>query len=169
MIFIISGAKGTGKTSFLIDVLRLLQINGFVVGGFVALHDVQSDCYRIKDIKTNKEAPLMQRVATFDKRPYNFEFFAEGVEMGNNCIEELLIELPDIAVLDEIGGYELEGKLWSNSFTQLIESSIPLIFTTKAKLLDRVIEKWNIKPTLIFQSEDFDNPHKAFEHIKKFL
>ena len=144
-------------------------MSGFVVGGFVALHDVQSDCYRIKDIKTNEEAPLMQRVATFDKRPYHFEFFAEGVEIGNKCIEELLTQTPDIAVVDEIGGYELAGELWSDSFTQLIESSIPIIFTTKDRLLERVIEKWKIEPAHIFLTEEFDDPLKAFERIKKFL
>ena len=168
-IFIVSGEKKSGKTSFLIDILSLMQINGFVVGGFVALHEIESDCYQIKDIMTNEEATLMKRVAHFNMRPNHFEFYQRGIEMGNNCIKELLIDPPDIAVVDEIGGYELEGKLWSNGFTQLIESSIPLIFTTKAKLLNRVIEKWNIKPALIFQSKDFDDPHKAFERIKKFF
>lgn len=144
-------------------------MNGFVVGGFVALHDIESDCYKIKNIKTNKEAPLMQRVAAFDKRPYHFEFFAEGVEMGDKCIEELLAQPPDISVVDEIGGYELAGELWGDSFTQLMESSVPIFFTTKDRLLERVMKKWKIEPTHIFLPEDFDDPHKAFEHIKKYL
>ena len=168
-IFIIAGEKGSGKTTFLKNISTQLQRNDFEVGGFIAFHELQSDHYRIKDVETNEEASLMQRVASFNMQPNHFKFFAEGVEMGNNCIKELLINPPDIAIVDEIGGYELEGKLWSNGFTQLIESSIPLIFTTKAKLLNRVIEKWNIKPALIFQSKDFDDPHKAFERIKKFF
>lgn len=168
-IFIISGEKGSGKTTFLIDILNLLQINGFTVDGFVAFHDLQSDCYQIKNIKTNEESPLMQRVGTYDHRPNHFKFFPEGVELGNNCIKELLVQPPNIAIVDEIGGYELAGKLWNNSFTRLVESSIPLLFTTKSRLLKGVVEKWRFKPTIIFHSADFGNPQKAFEHIKSFL
>ena len=168
-IFIISGEKGSGKTNFLIDVLHLLKMNDFVVSGFVVLHELHSDCYQIKNIKTNEETPLMQRIATFDHRPNHFKFFTKGVEVGNNCIKELLVQPPDIAVVDEIGGYELAGELWSSSFTQLIDSSIPLLFTTKAKLLESVLKKWRIEPTLILNSADFDNPQEAFVRIKRFL
>ena len=169
LIFTVTGEKESGKTTFLIDILSLLQMNGFVVGGFVALHEVESDCYQIKDVKTNKMFPLMQRVAGFEKRPHHFKFFSQGVEMGNNCIRELLEHPPDIAIVDEIGGYELRGKLWCSSFTQLLESSIPLIFTVKERLLDKVIEKWRMEATLVFRSADFTNPNEAFERMKKFL
>lgn len=147
----------------------MLQENGFVVGGFVALHEMESDCYQIKNIKTNKKCPLMQRVATFDKRPRHFQFFPQGVEMGNSCLQELLLHSPDIAVVDEIGAFELRGKLWSGGFTLLVESSVPLIFTVKESLLDKVIAKWNIEPTIIFNSPSFSNPDEAFERMKRFL
>ena len=168
-IYIISGEKGSGKTTFLIDVLNLLQMNDFVVRGFVALHNLQSDSYQIKNIETNEKFPLMQRVASFDEHLNHFKLFSEGVKLGNDCINNLLVHPPDIAIVDEIGGYELSGKLWSSAFTQLINSSIPLFFTTKTKLLDRVMDKWKITPTHIFQSVDFDDPHKAFELIKRDL
>ena len=147
----------------------MLQTNNFAVGGFVALREIVSDCYQIKNIKTNKESPLMQRIATFNKRPYHFKFFPEGVEKGNDCIEELLMHPPDIAIIDEIGAFELRGKLWSSSFTQLVESPVPLIFTVKPRLLDKVVAKWNIEPTLVFSPPSFSNPDEAFEQMKGFL
>ena len=169
LIFIVSGEKESGKTTFLINILSLLQTNGYVVGGFVALHDIESDCYHIKNIKTNEESPLMQRVATFEKRPYHFKFFPGGVEKGNDCIEELLVNPPDIAIVDEIGAFELRGKLWSSSFTQLLESSVPLVFSVKERLLDKVVVKWSIEPSHIFSSTDFSDPDKAFKLIKSLL
>ncbi len=168
-IFIVSGEKESGKTTFLIKILSLLQMDSFVVRGFVALHEVELDCYQIKDVKTNEVSPLMQRIANFEKRPHHFKFFSEGVEMGNDCIKELLEQTPDIAIVDEIGGYELRGKLWSSSFTQLVESSVPLIFSVKEKLLDKVVEKWNIEPSYIFSSADFNDPDSAFQRIKSSL
>lgn len=168
-IFIVSGGKESGKTSFLIDIISLLQKSGFVAGGFVALHDIESDCYQIKDLRTNEASPLMQRVASFEKRLLHFKFFPEGIEMGNNCIKELLIHPSDIAIVDEIGGYELRGELWSNSFTQLVESSIPLVFSVKDRLLHKVVSKWDIEPTYVFSSANFSEPDKAFERIKRSL
>ena len=168
-IFIVSGEKESGKTTFLLNLLSLLQRNGFLAAGFVALHDVESDCYQIKDIKTNVTTPLMQRVATFEERPHHFKFFPQGVKLGNDCIRKLMVHPPHIAVIDEIGGYELRGKLWSNSFTQLVESSIPLIFTVKDRLLDKVVAKWGIEPSHIFNSADFCDADKAFKLIKSSL
>lgn len=149
--------------------MSVLQSKGFVVGGFVALHEIESDSYQIKDSRTQKQAPLMQRVATFDERPNHFKFFPKGIEMGNNCIQDLLIHHPHIAVIDEIGGYELRGKLWSDSFTQLVASSVPLIFTVKERLLFKVVEKWNIKPTLIISPLSFINVDETVERMKRFL
>ena len=168
-IFIIAGEKKSGKTTFLINVISLLQLNGVVVGGFIALHEMESDCYQIKDITTNEQTPLMQRVSTFEKRPHHFELFPKGVEMGNNYIQKLLEHCPDIAIIDEIGGYELRGKLWSNGFTKLVESKVPLIFTVKERLLDKIIDKWSIAPSLVFRPGDFSNPNEAFECIMGFL
>ena len=168
-IFIIAGKKGSGKTTFLINILTLLQTNGFVVGGFVVRHELNSDSYQIKNIITNEESSLMQRVGTFEQRPNHFKFYPEGVEVGINCIKELLVQPPDIAIIDEIGGYELAGELWSRSFTELVESSFPLIFTAKAKLLEEVVKKWKIKPTIIFHPADFGDPQNAFERVKSFL
>ena len=149
-VFIISGDKGSGKSTFLATVLSLLQMNGFVVHGFVALHHLESDTYRIKNVTTNEEFP-------------------EGVEKGLIWMEEMLEQSPDIAVIDEIGGYELQGRLWSDGFTRLIESDTPLIFTVKTKHLHQVIEKWHIDTAFIFEPADFGNPIKIFEKIKELV
>lgn len=164
-IFIISGDKGSGKSTFLLDVLALMQLNEFVAGGFVSIHEIERDSYFIKNIKTNQHSLLMQRVATFNERPNHFIFFPDGVKMGNNCIQEVLDNPPDIAVIDEIGGYELLGKLWCSSFRLLVESSLPLIFTTKAKYLEEVKETWRLEPTIVFDLTDFVDPKDAFESI----
>ncbi len=168
-ICIISGGKGSGKTAFLMEILSLLQVDGFVAKGFVAIHNIESDAYLIKNATTNEEAFIMQRVAGFEKRPHHFKIFPEGVEKGLEWIEEALEQSPDIAVIDEIGGYELRGKFWSEGFTRLVESGIPLIFTAKTKHLDKVIKKWNISATIVFDPDDFGNPRKAYEKLKEWM
>lgn len=168
-IFIISGHKSSGKTTFLLNVMTLLKSEGYTVGGFVALHNFDADNYLIKEINTNKQILLMQRIAHFEQRPHHFELFRKGVDFGNNCIKDLLIDPPNIAALDEIGRYELFGELWSSGFTKLIESHIPLIFTTKEKYIEEVVKRWKIDPTLVFYPSDFDKPQEVTERIKRFL
>ena len=168
-IFIISGEKGSGKTTFLMNILSLLKTDGFVVGGFLAVHGLQSDTYFIRNVETNEESLLMQRVASFEKRPNHFKLFPEGVKVGRFWMKEILNKCPDFAVVDEIGGFELAGELWSNGFTALVESSNPLIFTVKTKHINEVVEKWNINPALIFDSADFGNSQIAFEKIKELI
>lgn len=147
----------------------MLRSNNFSTAGFISLHDYQTDSYEIKDLSSNEQYPLMKRIASFEKRPYHFKFSQDGVEIGNRCMKKILMNPPNIAVLDEIGRFELSGKLWSDNFTQLVNSSIPLIFTTKSKLLNEVLEKWNIYPTIIFSSIDFANHQKAFKQIIQYL
>lgn len=165
-IFIISGDKGSGKSTFFTDILSLLQSDGYAVNGFVALHNVENDSYLIKNVATNEESLIMQRVGSYEKRPDHFRIFREGEEKGITWIDEVLEQSPDIAVIDEIGGYELQGRLWSKSFSRLVESEIPLIFTVKIRHLDTVLKKWNIDSAIIFDSDDFGDPKKAFEKIK---
>ena len=111
----------------------------------------------------------MQRVASFEKRPNHFKLFPEGVKVGRFWITEIFNQRPDFAVVDEIGGFELAGELWSNEFTSLVESSTHLIFTVKTKHLNEVLKKWNIDPALIFDSADFGNSQIAFEKIKELI
>lgn len=168
-IFIISGDKGSGKSTFLLNILFLLKTDGFLVEGFIAVHNIDSDSYLIKNVATNEESLIMQRVAGFEKRPDHFKIFTKGVEKGLIWIEEVLEQSPDIAVIDEIGGYELQGRLWSDGFTRLAESCVPLILTVKTKHLHEVVKKWNVNAAIIFYPDDFGNPKKAFEKVKRWM
>ena len=168
-IIVISGDKGSGKSTFLLEVLSLLRNDGVVVKGFAAIHEFETDSYLIKNVATNEEALILRRVGGYEKRPYHFHIFEEGVEKGSDWIEDILEKSPDIAVIDEIGGYELDGKLWSNGFTRLVESDIPIIFTVSTKHLEQVIKKWDIDASIIFNSDDFSDPIKAFEKVKEWI
>ena len=48
-----------------------------------------------------------------------------------------------------------------------MESDIPIIFTVSTKHLEQVIKKWNLDASIIFDSDDFGDPNKAFEIVKE--
>lgn len=168
-IFIVAGEKGSGKTTFLLHLLTMLQKKEFKIGGFVALHNFEDDSYSIKNVATNKEIPLMQREVPLEQEFSSFELFPESVTAGSNWINELLLHPPDVVAIDEIGRFELMGDLWSKGFTKLVKSKMPLIFTTKTKYVEQILKKWNIIPALVFDSSDFEHPQKAFDQMMRFL
>ena len=168
-VFIITGGKSSGKTTFLLDLSKMLQQKGYEVGGFVARHDLITDSYTLRNLQTNQEVLLMQRTASFHQSPYYFELFPDGVEAGRNWINAILQKPSQLVVIDEVGRYELAGELWYEGFSNLINSSIPVLFTTPTKHLKVIVEKWNIEPAAIFHPPDFINTEKVFAQIDSLL
>ena len=168
-IFIIAGEKQSGKTSFLLQLVRMFANTSITTAGFVSLHQPLNDNYTIQNLQTYEEVSLMQRIAEFDQRPKHFEVHPEGVKTGLNWIQEVIKHPPNLAIIDEIGSYELSGELWSEGFTQLVNAPLSIIFTTKTKHVKAIVERWNIEPAAIFYPKDFDNPEKAFNQIKILL
>lgn len=168
-VFIIAGERQSGKTSFLLHLLHKLANADVAIAGFVSMHQPADDSYTIQNIQTQEEVRLMQRIGTFEQRPHHFELHPEGVETGLHWIQQLLKHPPRLAVVDEIGVYELSGKLWSEGFTQLVNAQIPLIFSTKIKHVKVIMERWSIEPAAIFYPDYFNNPEEAFNQIKKLL
>lgn len=168
-IFIIAGEKQSGKTNFLLQLLRMFDHTDLTVSGFVSLHQAEDDSYTIKHTQTYQEVKLMQRIADFDHRPQHFEICPEGVKTGMHWIQLLLKHPPHLTVIDEIGVYELSGALWHEGFTQLVNAPSALVFCTKVKHVKAIVERWDFEPAAIFYSEDFVYPEKAFQQIKNII
>ena len=168
-IFIIAGDKQSGKTSFLRQLMRMLDNSGLTMAGFVSLHQPADDSYTLQNIQTHEEVRLMQRLAGFNERSHHFELFPEGIKTGRHWIQQILDQPPNIALIDEIGSYELSGELWAEGFTRLVNAPFPLILTTKSKHVEAIIERWSIEPASIFYRNDFAYPEKAVDKIKKLL
>ncbi len=166
MIFIATGPRGSGKTTFQYQVAESLQQEGFQVKGFLAFHDFQKDSYSIYNLQTHETLPLAQKLSSLKHTEDPFRFDTHALKQGKEWIEDILNELPDLAVIDEIGIYELRGKVWSTMFTRLCNSSVPLFFTAKLKLLPQILKEWELKPTHIFYPEDFQNLKYATGQIR---
>lgn len=156
-VFIIAGEKKSGKTLFLKNLIPLLQLSGLSIGGFLALHNEKTDSYSIQNIQTTQEVLLMHRRFPPKPRPDHFQIMQKGINAGNDWIDGWLAKPPALITMDEIGYFELEGMVWSNLFTVLVNSSIHLIFTANINNLPAIIKKWNICPIKIFYPRDFQH------------
>src|SRR6056297_931633 len=107
LIFIIAGPKGSGKTTFQHQVTANLIQTGIKIKGFLAIHDFQADSYSIFNIETHQKLPLAQRIdeCKYSKNPFRFN--RSTIEQGQEWINDIINHPPDLAVIDEIGIYEL--------------------------------------------------------------
>ena len=84
----------------------------------------------------------------------NFYFNPDAIKMGNEILQHDQ-KTADIIIIDEIGIFELQERVWFNSFQQLLEScSKPLIITVREKIVDEVIKKFGLQHVQVFGVND---------------
>ena len=149
-IFILTGGTGSGKTTFLLQMLAFLRRHDLFITGFAAVSDPgdgPSAAYDIMDLSSGKTLPLAARKSTRGWRPHgSFYFNPEGLQMGERILENALIRGADLMVVDEIGPFELEGKIWAKSLSSILHSrSCPVLLVVREKLVQQVIRHWHLE------------------------
>ena len=148
-IFIITGEQGEGKTTKLIQVVDILKKKNYKVSGFTApgcwLDGLRSG-FDIVDVRTNEKRLLCQ--GEYNKQYVKigrFYFDTEAIKFGEQLLLTSNVPETDFVVIDEIGMFELQGKLWAGPFLKLIESaSCPILITVRSKFLEDVKSKFNL-------------------------
>ena len=161
-IYIISGKQGFGKTTMLKSIIGELQSKGVKVGGFIAegtwMNGIR-DGFSLLRIIDNYSIPLCQ---SKPKKGYfnlgRFWFNPEAVKIGEETLDYGMTKDVDIVVIDEIGIFELQEKIWYNSFLKLLnERKMPVLITVREKIIKEVIEKFQLKNVIIFKSDEDTN------------
>ena len=133
-----------------------LRKQAFSIAGFVALSipgDGPSGSYNILDLVSGKVLPLASRkIAKGWKQMGNFYFNPQGIQMGREILEDPLIIKNDLIVIDEVGPFELDGKVWADSLTPLLGGQkYSVLLVVREQLVSRVIQQWSLKNAMIFE------------------
>ena len=171
-VYIISGEQGEGKTTRLKEIVDLLQQAGIKVGGFIAEGTWKEgirNSFSLLHIGDRSVFPLCQ---TEPKEGYiqlkRFWFNPKAIRAGEEILNSCLTGEAEVIVLDEIGIFELEGKMWYNAFVRLLqESNKPLIISVRHKIKDKVLEKFAIRSYSIFAVNE--SPFYVADTIRKSL
>jgi len=148
-VFIISGRSGEGKTTLLKKIIELLKTQGLSLYGLYAEGKWEQDnrvSHCLVEIGGNKKIEL----CTTDKREgwiqeNRFYFNPEAISVGNRIIKSAATENTDLIIIDEIGPFEIKGKIWANAFEKLIRStSKPILITAKQILVNSIVTKFDI-------------------------
>jgi len=171
-IFIITGQQGSGKTTFLSELISHLKAEGISVGGFIAhgfWKDNIRDGFELEDLQTGEKIVLSQSepVAKW-KKFRRFYFNPEGFKFGEKILSQERSENMDLIAIDEIGPFELEGKGWRKAIDNLIqETNKPMIWVCRKNILSEIIAEFNLCSFHIYNISQEDAEVIAKEIISK--
>jgi nucleoside-triphosphatase THEP1 len=171
-ILLLTGGTGSGKTIVLKRILQELGESSVISGGILApgrYLETNEKEFDLELIPGEEKYFLSTRIQYSGWQAIGgFRFNPEAVEAGVNHLKSLPGKQYDLYVLDEIGPFELDGLLWAAAIPDLIRAGIPMIWTVRTSLLEKVCAKWDIKDPVIITKEK-GKPEKAMDEIRKWL
>ncbi len=153
-VFIITGEQGQCKTTFLHLVLSLtvganVRVRGILAPGHV--RDGRRSGFTLINLATGEHEEL----CSIDPDPRceihgRYYFRSEGLAFGRRALAPPDPRETDLAVIDEVGRFELQGAVWADQIDRLVAlPHPPMIWTVRRRLLDTVIRNWEIKNPVI--------------------
>jgi len=158
MIFIVTGEKDAGKTTFVHAVVTALQRKGFVVRGFLSVgkqetgHRKRFDLF---DLEGRKSWPLAEPEIKSGYLDCGRYFFNPGtVEKGEVIIQTAISDRADLVVIDEIGKCELRGMIWDSVFRSAIAAGSNIVIVVSKRNLTRIISNYGFDNFLLFDCSE---------------
>jgi nucleoside-triphosphatase THEP1 len=157
-VFILTGAQGAGKTSFLGRLIPLIRQQGKTVAGIIAPVVVNNGMrvgYNVEDIRSGDMLPLCRtahRNAAMSIGPFGFD--RDGLRFGAEALSLDAVAQRDVVILDEIGPLELAGGGWAPALLPLLESyDGTLLLVVRPDILQKVLQHWKIQPVMVWEPD----------------
>ncbi len=158
-IIILTGEQGSGKTTFLHEMIFGLAKNNLQVGGILAegfWKNYERDRFELIDLKSNNRILYCQREPKDGwEKLRQFYINPDGQKFGEVALDTNYLNNADIIVIDEIGPFELKGKGWAKaieSIVKILQEKI-LIWVVRESLLIEVSDHFKIQPLNIYNVE----------------
>jgi nucleoside-triphosphatase THEP1 len=154
-VIFITGGHGSGKSSLVAELAALMRAAGKKPAGILAeglwQNGVRSG-FDLVDLATGERTPLCRRGAQSAVKAGEFGFFKEGLAAGLAALSAERTAGADAVFIDEVGFLELEGDGWAPALERLLrQARVPLVISVRDYLLPRVLGKWGLVPSGIFE------------------
>jgi nucleoside-triphosphatase THEP1 len=149
-VFIITGPPGSGKTTFLSNLIKELRDLKIQTGGFLAEGFWSDDArshFELVDLFSN------ERILFCTKEPHtgwnkigHFYVNPSAISFGKKVLNTINISEFPICIIDEVGPYELLGKGWSDAIQRIVKDlpDKPMIWIVRENLVQTVIRHFGI-------------------------
>jgi nucleoside-triphosphatase THEP1 len=147
-IFILTGERLAGKTTFLKELIRIIRERGLKPAGFVSegIHDDKDRVgFNLTDIETGAQTVLC---STGERpgmlRQGRFWFSSEALKTGEEIISNAVASGAPVIVIDEVGPLEISGKGWHDAIERAVSASDSVqVWTVRTSLVNKASRRWN--------------------------
>lgn len=173
-VFIITGEQGSGKTTFLLQVIWELKKAGILMAGFIAegfwLNNKRSH-FELVDIRNeNRILFCSKEFHQGWEQIGHFYINPASISFGEKILELAVKNQFTICVIDEIGPFELQNKGWAPSIHSIIKANpnLPMICVIRENLVQKTIAHFDMKNFNLFQALP-GNLYFTVNRIKDFI
>jgi len=172
-VILVTGDTGDGKSTLLAELAIFFKSRNIQTGGIISpavFENGVKSGYELINVATSQKKRLSQTQK--DDSYVNvgrFYFFREGISFGKAALTVANNQNSQIVFIDEIGAWELQGQGWAESLNELIlRCDMPVILAVNTKLVDQVIESWQLQSPLIIEAKKASTP-EALQEIMQFI
>ncbi|HEX2969842.1 MAG TPA: nucleoside-triphosphatase [Bacteroidales bacterium] len=167
-VFLVTGDKAQGKTTFTKKVVELLKKNDVPVSGFLAervMDNEETTGYNLVNAESGESEPFLRASSEEGRKKIGkFIIIPEGLAFGKKILHKKL-KGKTIIVVDEVGALELRDEGWAENINMLLEKSDNhLILVVRNDFVINVNEKWNFNNPIQFNITGY-TPEQAGEII----
>lgn len=154
-VFIVTGAIGDGKTTFIKDLAAAFGKNNIYPEGILServMNNTQVTGYDLVDIRTGRREVLLRETGECGPASIGrFSICQPAIETGNKILGTLAVDRAKIVMVDEVGALELRGEGWAKGLEKLVyPQANHLVMAVRNTYLDRVIKNWNLAEPIVF-------------------
>ncbi len=166
---IITGDKGSGKTTLISQTADILALNGVLTAGVlqpaIAENQVRIG-YAVKDLGTGEKTWLCRRDDNLSTdAPGRFQFVDQGLTLGEAALCPERVDEAAVLMVDEIGPYELQGEGWDQVLQKLLPGfDKPAILVVRPSCIDEVINRYRRSLKAIYTAKE-TNPEDLARDI----
>jgi len=147
-VYIISGGKGSGKTTKCLEIAQKIKGGGYRIGGFIApgtIEDAMRNKIQLQNLQTNEVIEFAQREVRENWQLIQpFYFNPKAILVGEEWLRTQQ-QNSDFLFIDEIGKFDVDGKIWGPVLLELLYSSTPLVLTIRDLFVEEVIRHFKIE------------------------
>jgi nucleoside-triphosphatase THEP1 len=171
-VILVTGDTGDGKSTLLAELTIFFKSRNIQTGGIISPAVFENGIksgYELINVATSRKIRLSQTLkADGLVNVGRFYFFDEGISFGKAALAVANNRNSQIVFIDEIGAWELQGQGWAESLNELIlRCDMPVILAVNTKLVDQVVESWQLHNPLIIEAQNATSS-EAIQEIMHF-
>jgi len=170
MIFVLTGAVHSGKTTSLEKIIHNLGKENSRIDGYLSkalLENQEIIGYDLFDLREERSAPFIRRQGEEDwERVGSYSFNPQGLSRAKSII--LRGTKADILVVDEVGPLELAGKgIWPALEKVLFLPKPHFILAVRKRILGDFIALIESQDVQIFDTDDVGFSERMIQEVKR--